>query len=155
MEKFKVGRPQKKQRLTLVLLGGLQACHFSHGCMQCTHPSCLTRQSSPALCSLLMPQYLPCPTVLKSRCHRQGLSPTSSTVCFHGSHLGRKLETDVKTSDLEGHPPLSNTILTPDPAGQGHFQVPLLTGKKYISRGVKAKFLSSFTIQFYLLTKQV
>lgn len=30
------------RRLTLVLLGGLQACHFSHGCMQCTHPSCLT-----------------------------------------------------------------------------------------------------------------
>lgn len=62
----------------------------------------------------------------------------------------------MKTSDLKDHPLLSNTILTPDPAGQGHFQVLLLlTGKKYISRGVKAKFLSSFTIQFYLLTKQV
>lgn len=63
---------------------------------------------------------------------------------------------DMKTFNLKGYPLLSKTILIPDPVGQRHFQVPpLLTGKKYISWGVKAKFLSSFTIQFYLLTKQV
>lgn len=49
--------------------------------------------------------------------------------------------------------PLSNIILIPelssDPAIQGHFQVPqLLTDKKHISWGVKAKSLNSFPSSF-------